>query len=73
MAGKGCFRYNQLMAMDNRLEPDPVIEAYKSHIDRTIFRKNLQLTVEERLIQLERLQEFAEELRRAGSAARKQP
>jgi hypothetical protein len=31
------------------LEPDPVIEAYKKDIDRTLIRENLKLTVEQRL------------------------
>lgn len=48
------------------LEPDPVIEAYKKDIDRTLIRENLKLTPEQRLEELMRLQEFAEELRRAG-------
>ena len=52
---------------------DPVIEAYKQHIDRTLIRKNLNLTVEERLQQLQRLVEFAEELQRAGKASRNKP
>src|ERR1043165_1060041 len=47
------------------LEPDPVIEAYKKDIDRTLIRENLKLTVEERLRNLEALQEFAEEIRNA--------
>ena len=50
--------------------PDPVIEAYKSGIDRASIRKNLGLTVEERFIQLMELQAFVAELRRAGAAAR---
>ena len=45
-------------------EPDPVIEAYKKDIDRTLLRENLKLTVEERLKNLEALQEFAEELQK---------
>ena len=48
------------------LEPDPVIEAYKKDIDRTLIRENLRLTVEERFRNLEALQKFANELRRAG-------
>ena len=47
------------------LEPDPVIEAYKKDIDRTLIRENLKLTVQERLDNLASLQRFAEELRRA--------
>jgi len=48
------------------LAPDPVIEAYKKDIDRTLIRENLKLTPEERLLQLMKLQEFAEELQLAG-------
>jgi hypothetical protein len=47
------------------LEPDPVIEAYKKDIDRTLLRENLRLTVEQRFKNLEALQRFANELRRA--------
>ena len=48
---------------------DPVIEAYKRGVDRTLILRNLQLTPEQRLLQLMELQRFAEELRRAGAAA----
>lgn len=44
-------------------EPDPVIEAYKRNVDRTLIRENLRLSVEQRFEQLMRLQQFAEELR----------
>jgi len=54
-----------------QFEPDPVIEAYKKDIDRTLLRENLKLTVEQRFDQLMALQRFAEELRRAGQAARR--
>ena len=64
--------YNPDMTTASRLESDPVIEAYKKGIDRTLIRKNLNLTVEERLQQLMKLQEFAEELRRSGASLRKQ-
>ena len=59
--------------MDPRgpLEPDPVIEAYKKDVDRTLLRENLRRTVEERLLNLIELQRFAAELRRAGRAATK--
>jgi hypothetical protein len=49
-------------------EVDRLVEELKKDVDRTLIRENLKLTVEERLIQLMRLQEFAEELRRAGRA-----
>ena len=48
---------------------DPVVEAYKRDVDRTLIRENLRLTVEERFDALMRLQRFAEELRRAGRAS----
>ena len=51
----------------SELEPDPVIEAYKKDVDRTLIRENLRLTVEERFEKLMRLQQFVEELRNAGS------
>jgi len=58
----------------NRLEAgkdlDPVIEAYKKDIDVTLIRENLRLTVDQRFQQLMRLQQFAEDLRRAGRKAR---
>ncbi|MGH2583585.1 MAG: hypothetical protein ACRDJE_01580 [Dehalococcoidia bacterium] len=54
------------------IEPDPVIEAYKKDIDRTLIRENLKLTPEERLRKLMELQRFAEELREAGRRLRRQ-
>ena len=50
---------------------DPVIEAYKKDVDRTIIRENLKLTMEERLRKHQNAQVFFEELRRAGERARK--
>lgn len=50
---------------------DPVIEAYKKDIDRTLIRENLKLSVEERFIKLMQLQKFAEELRKAGRKAKR--
>ncbi|MGH9839813.1 MAG: hypothetical protein ACREEM_13610 [Blastocatellia bacterium] len=49
-----------------QIEPDPVIEVYKRDVDVTLILENLRLTVEERFVKLMRLQQFAEELRRAG-------
>lgn len=51
------------------LTPDPVIEAFKKDVDRTLFRENFRLTVEERLRQLMDFQRAAEELARAGRRA----
>jgi hypothetical protein len=51
---------------------DPVVEAYKKDIDRTLIRENLKLSVEDRFRKAMALARFAEELRRAGRAARLQ-
>lgn len=51
-------------------DSDPVIAAYMDGIDRTLLRENLRLTVTERLERLMSLQEFSDELRRAGKRAR---
>jgi hypothetical protein len=48
---------------------DPVVERYLPGVDRSLIRKNLTLSVEERFRQLMELQRFAEELRRAGARA----
>jgi hypothetical protein len=48
---------------------DPVIEAYKAHVDRTLLRENLRLTPEQRLQKMISFIEMAEELR---AAARRQ-
>lgn len=50
---------------------DPVIEAYKRNVDRTLLRKNLRLTPEERILAAMELQRLAEEVRRAGREARR--
>ena len=46
--------------------PDPVIEAYKKHIDRTLLRETLKLTVDERFRKFESFAAYAHELREAG-------
>ena len=52
--------------MDQARGLDPVIEAYKRDVDRTLIRKNLKLSYEERLQNAMQLQKFADELQRAG-------
>jgi hypothetical protein len=49
---------------------DPVIEAYKKDVDRTLIRENLKKSHEERVLALEQMLEFVEEVRRAGRAMR---
>jgi len=56
---------NELISQAEREYIDPVIEAYKKDVDRTMFRENLKLSVEERFENLMRLQEFAIEMRQA--------
>jgi hypothetical protein len=52
------------------LEPDPVIEAYKKDVDRSLLRENLRRTPEERWRNFLAAYRLAEEVRRAGAAAR---
>ena len=49
---------------------DAVIERYKRDIDVTLIDRNLRMTVDERLAELQRLLAFAEELERAGEKLR---
>ena len=53
------------------LEPDPVIEAYKKDVDRTLLRQNLVRTPEQRWANLLAATRLANELGRAGAAARR--
>jgi hypothetical protein len=48
------------------LDPDPVIEAFKKDVDRTLLRENLKLTPEQRVLKLQDFVKFATELREAG-------
>jgi len=51
---------------------DPLIEAFKKDVDRTLLRENLKLTQEERSQKLRDFARFADALRRAGNEARAQ-
>jgi hypothetical protein len=55
-------------ALDHDLpfEPDPVIEAYKKDVDRTLLQQNLRRTPAERLRNLQSWQRFVLECRRSG-------
>ena len=48
---------------------DPVIEAYKRDVDRTLIRAMLDLTPEDRILALQRALEDATDLREAMAAA----
>jgi hypothetical protein len=52
---------------------DPVVEAYKAGVDRTLIRERLARTPAERVEDLVALARFAEALREAGVAARRTP
>ena len=53
-----------------RVSNDPMVEAYKKGIDRTLIRENLKLSVEDRFRKAMALATFADEMRRAGREAR---
>lgn len=50
---------------------DEIVELYKRDVDLTLIRENLRKTPEERLLALQELQQFAEEVRKAGRELRK--
>lgn len=52
------------------LAPDPVIDAYKKDIDRTLIRENLKLTHDERL---RKLQSFMELVLASRNAPHRKP
>ena len=51
---------------------DPVIEAYKKDVDRTMLRENLKLSVQERVDNFIAFMKAREEFGRAGEAARRE-
>lgn len=53
-----------------RRRHDPVVDAYKRDVDRTLLRENLQLTPEERI---RKLAEFVRTLDALRQARRHQP
>ena len=53
------------------MTPDPVVEAYKRDLDRTLLEANLQKSAEERVTALIALQRLAQEARRAGQVIRR--
>lgn len=54
------------------LEPDPVIEALKRDVDRTLLRENLALTPLERLRRMQAALDQLEELRAAFGLRRRE-
>lgn len=49
---------------------DPVVEAYKKDVDRTLLRENLKLTPQQRCEKFERMMETVFELRRGARLRR---
>lgn len=58
------------MELVPQLITDPIVEAYKRDVDRSLLRRNLEKTPEERVRSLQALADFAREARQAGRAAR---
>jgi len=57
---------NELPPLDEPVPADwydPVIEAYKKDVDRTLLRENLKLTVDERFRKFESFMKAVQELR----------
>ena len=59
------------MELVPRPTADPLIEAFKRDIDRSLLRCNLEKTVDQRVRSLQALARLADEAHRAGRAARK--
>ncbi len=55
---------------DPEPELDPVIEAFKTDVDRTLLRVNLELTVEERVRKMMGALRLVEEIRRSRGATK---
>jgi hypothetical protein len=60
----------QRRLLDGGPETDPVIEAYKRDVDRTLLRENLKKTPQQRLEELQQLYDFSVELHRSGERLR---
>ena len=55
---------------DRGFAPDPVIEAYKKDVDRTLIREQLRRSVDARVKNMIAALRFAEALREAGRRQR---
>ena len=69
MTDPGGFPLPELEELAPADTLDPVVEAYKKDVDRTLLRENLKLTVSERLLKLQDVMEFIEGVRAAGLGA----
>lgn len=50
---------------------DPVIQAYKKDVDRTLLRENLKLTVQERFEKFQQFMKYIDGLRAAKHKSKK--
>jgi len=53
------------------LPPDPVVEAYKAHVDRTLIREQYRRSIDERIARMIGALRLAEELAAAGRRSRR--
>ena len=58
---------------DERFEPDPVVEAYKRDVDRTLIRGQLRRSIDERVRNMIAALRFAEVLHEAGRRQASRP
>lgn len=63
----GAAGFDVVVNLVPRHPSDPVVEAYKRDVDRTLLRENLRKTVDRRLRDIEAFRRDADELRRAVS------
>jgi hypothetical protein len=61
---------SETLSLDIAASTDPVIQAYKKDVDRTLLQENLKRSHEERVLALEAMLEVVYEVRRAGKALR---
>lgn len=59
------------MELVPRVTADAIVEAFKRDIDRSLLRRNLEKTPDERIRSLQALAGLAKEARRAGRAVRR--
>ena len=55
--------YDDREPLSVSMDPNPVIEAYKEGVDRTLLRENLKLTTGERVEKMIAVLRFAEAVR----------
>lgn len=65
--------YTLALTIVPKLHADPLIDAFKLDVDRTLLRRNLEKSPEERVRSLQALLVLADEARSAGIAARAKP